>query len=137
MNCESTTQAMLESQYPALTRLRLGQEDLIALSQQGIISPERMRGPIRHKLRFRRSGRQVVRYIRPTDIDRVRAELSELQAARRLNKELSQLNRLARQVLRDSKTQLQPLINELGFRFHGREIRRPRQLRKSVIGIQL
>jgi hypothetical protein len=91
-----------------------------------------MRGQLRFKLRFRRGGRQVVRYVRPGDVETVRAELSELQAARQLTKELNEATRLAREALRNTKIQLEPLVNELGFRFHGRAIRRPRKQKTSM-----
>jgi hypothetical protein len=106
------------------------------LRRQGFISTEIVRGKPRYKLRFRREERkQTVRYIRPADVECIKTELVRLQADRRAARNLRQVTRTGRAALRNVKTQLAPLVAELGLRFHGRAIRRPRKL--SVHGSDL
>jgi hypothetical protein len=98
------------------------------MCRQGFVSQELVRNEPRYKLRFRRpGGRQVVRYIRAADVEAVKADLAKLQTARRIERELRQTTRLGREVLRNAKKLLEPVVTELGLRFHGRVIRRPRQ----------
>ncbi len=116
------------SAFPALARLGLSAEDMQALAQQGFMGAEQWGGHTRFKLRFRRAGRQVVRYIRSSEeADKVRSELYVLQRERRRRRELADLNRETSHLLRESKKSVQPLVEAYGFKFHGRQVRRPRR----------
>jgi len=80
------------------------------------------------KLRFRRGGRQCVRYVGhdPVQAAAVQRELDKLQEERKNELKLARLADTARRLLRDSKRTLAPLLAEEGFGFHGYEIRRHR-----------
>lgn len=54
----------------------------------------------------------------------VRRELALLQRERAAERELAQLRREARRLLRDSKRELAPLLEDRGFYYHGLAIRR-------------
>jgi hypothetical protein len=58
----------------------------------------------------------------------VSEELNTLQSLRRALRELDRLGRAVRQELRETKTKLEPLLLERGFKFHGQAIRRSRRL---------
>jgi hypothetical protein len=113
-----------------LAQLRLNQEDLEVLARQGFISCERPGNgrPPRYKLRFRREGKQVVRYISSDtgQVERIRGELATLQRPHQVEQRLSVLTRQARRVLRQAKRQIEPALNEYGFGFHGLAVRRRR-----------
>lgn len=114
--------------YPALRRLRLDVGDLQVLAQQGFVRRERHGQQMRHKLRFRRGGRQQVRCIPDAaEAQLVTSELARLQSGRRLLRQLTALDREARQRMRESKLALEPIINAYGCTYHGRAIRRPRR----------
>ena len=49
--------------FPALASLRLGHDDLRILVQQGFLSHEIRGGNAYFKLRFRRDGKQCVKYV--------------------------------------------------------------------------
>ena len=116
------------AQLPALARLGLTESDLDELEHQGFLAQERRNDRTYFKLRFRRAGRQVVRYVRGIEEAALVAdELLEVQTARRLGRELSRLDRSVRQNLRKSKTILEPHLLPHGLKFHGRAIRRPRR----------
>jgi hypothetical protein len=118
------------AEYPALARLRLTTEDLEELTRQGFLSKERRDSLHIHKLRFRRGARQVVRYIGDAvEATAVKAELDRLQSARHISRELAELNRAARRLLRDTKAQLEPLVIANGWKFHGRVVRRPHSVK--------
>lgn len=122
--------------YSALAKLGLTEAELQALATQGSVHPER-RSPNRmyYKLWYRVNGRQKTRYL-GTDADfadQVAAELMELQTERRMQKRLGQLTRSARQLLRTTKKQLEPQLEEAGFKFHGNEIR----IRITKFGIRM
>jgi hypothetical protein len=126
-DCEPRPIAGWPARFPALAMLRLTDEDIAALGEQGFLAPERRQNQRFFKLRFRRGGRQVVRYVGGTEAAALVAEeLKILQAARRARRELERFGRVTRQRLREAKIELEPLILESGFKFHGRAIRRPR-----------
>lgn len=80
-----------------------------------------------YKLRFRRAGKQHVRYIGGSvRAQEVSLELSQLQAELRLIRRLARLLPLARQLLRDAKKSTAPLVAAAGWKYHGQAIRRPR-----------
>ncbi|MEO7403004.1 MAG: hypothetical protein ABIU95_04980 [Burkholderiales bacterium] len=115
--------------YPALQRLGLDAEDLQHLASQGFVSTERRGACVFAKLRFRKNGRQEARYIgnseRAAEVSR---ELQLLQSARLALRELDKLNGLCQQMLRESNAHLRPLVEQHGWAFHGRAIRRPRRV---------
>jgi hypothetical protein len=113
--------------FPALASLRLGDEDLRILTQQGFLSREIRRGKAYFKLRFRRGRHQHVKYVGAGQITAVRAELNKLQAAACLKRKLAAVTRDAQQTLRQTKRNLQPVLESHGFAFHGLAIRRRRR----------
>jgi hypothetical protein len=113
--------------YPSLARLRLTEDNLAALQVQGSVCQERHRGKPRYKLRFRMPGaRQITRYIPGHLIECVRVDLDRLQSNRRASNALRSATRRVCQTRRDDKRQLQPVLDELGYHFHGNRIRRRR-----------
>ena len=113
--------------YPALARLQLDDADVSALSSQGFVSREQRDGRTYFKLRFRRAGRQIVRYVGDANhaVD-VKNELSALQTEARIMRQLKILTKTTNQQLREVKKQLQPILEAHGWAFHGLAIRRPR-----------
>jgi hypothetical protein len=127
-SCEPKPEAGWPDRFPALANLRLSEGDIVALGEQGFLAPERRGNREYVKLRFRRGGRQVVRYVGGGEAAAlVGEELKLLQTARRLRRELQRFGRVARHRLREAKIELEPLILGCGFKFHGRAIRRPRR----------
>ena len=127
----STPKDRWEDRFPRLARLRLSEADFTALQRQGFVSTERLpSGSPCHKLRFRGDdGKQHVRYI---GIDeeakaKVEQELEELQADRRLDRELLRLTRDARALLREVKRRLTPELAGARVKFHGNELRQTRR----------
>lgn len=111
--------------FPALAKLNVLETDLAELTRQGFVSGERRRHRMYFKLRFRRAGQQIVRYVGDAVQAAVVAnELKTLQAARLAHHELSKFDRDARQILRKQVAVLEPLMLGHGFRFHGRAIRK-------------
>lgn len=113
--------------YPALAQLRLGPADWQALMQQGFVSAE-SRGDRRYwKLRFRRGGRQQVRYVGGEDLAcRVQQELDQLQQARQARRQLQQINKLAKRYLREAKQASESSLQAHGYQFHGFSLRKAR-----------
>jgi hypothetical protein len=127
-NPASTTQLTVDrfAEYPELTRLRLATGDLDELRKQGFLSMERRGNLTVHKLRFRRGGRQVARSIGDAaKAAAVKTELDSLQSRRQICREVATFDRAARRLLRDMKTQLEPLVIAYGWKFHGRVVRQP------------
>jgi hypothetical protein len=115
--------------FPALTKLRLHDADFAALARQGFVAVERRGEQTYFKLRFRRDGRQRVRYIGGPDQARaVEAELAVLQTDLRMRRRLAILCQLASQSMRNAKQNLEPLLEARGLHFHGRAIRQRRGL---------
>lgn len=115
------------AKYPGLARLRLGEDDLAALAEQGSVCQEQHRGKSRYKLRFRTpGGNQVVRYIPTLMVEPVQCELEKLQSSRRAARELRESTRRLSSIRRDATRQLQPVLDQLGYHFHGSSIRRRR-----------
>ena len=116
--------------FPALQRLRLSMGDLELLRRQGSVVADRRRGCVYFKLVFRRDGVQIARYVGDEHAAAiVKAELELLRAGRRDWLQFKRLGRVARGLLRNSKRQLGPLLEDRGFHFHGLEIRRTRWFR--------
>jgi hypothetical protein len=126
----STPNRICSAQHPALAQLRLTDDDLLLLARQGFVSTEVVRGMQRHKLRFRRAdGRQVVRYVAAAELAAVRTELDQLQAPGRVLAEIRKSTRAVSQSFRSWKKRVSPVVSQLGFEFHGRTLRRSRQLK--------
>jgi hypothetical protein len=118
-------------QFPALSGLGFGENDLAALRRQGFVSCEQRRpehAPI-YKLRYRIQGRQRTRFLgnNLAFLDAVRRELAELQQAIKGDRQMRRVLRQARRGLRQAKSTLAPLLAEQGYSFHGRVLRRRRQ----------
>ena len=113
--------------FPALANLRLEGEDLDALAHQGSLGVERRGDRTYIKLRFRREGRQQVRYVGGAErAEAVRGELETLQSDVQLRRRLAALRRIAASSLRQSKRALEPLLASRGYHFHGQAIRKLR-----------
>lgn len=111
-----------------LWRLRLTIDDLEALKTQGGVRTECRGRRHRYALRFRREGKQAVRYIRGADeAAQVRDELAKLQARHRATRQLSRVTEAARRALRESKASLAPYLVPHGYVFHGLAIRKVRR----------
>jgi hypothetical protein len=115
--------------FPSLFALRLNSDDLFFLSRQGFVSQESRRNrTFFFKLRFRRNGRQVTRYIGNSEVAAdVRRELDRLQFEARMCRRLIAYGKEARRTLRNSKRELEPLLKAHGLKFHGRAIRKSRR----------
>lgn len=113
--------------HPALRRLGLAAEHFEALARQGFVAVENRGGPRKiHKLRFRFSGKQLVKYLGSDSclIDSVRREVHDLQFEHAQRRELRRLTVEANELLRSTKQAMLPIIAAQGLRFHGYEIRR-------------
>ncbi|MCA9125154.1 MAG: hypothetical protein KDB11_33495 [Planctomycetales bacterium] len=116
---------------PNLSRLRMSPGDLRSLARQGFVSEDK-RGSDRvyFKLRYRcpETMRQRVRYIGADRqvADAVRRELRTLQERTRAAAELNRLEVEARRMLRRTKQQLAPLLEQEQLHFYGLEIRKYR-----------
>jgi hypothetical protein len=114
--------------YQGIARLRLTEDHLPALAEQGSVYQEQHRGKSRYKLRFRTpGGRQVVRYIPNHLVEFVQVDLNILQSGRNAVRALREATRGVHQTRREAKRQLQPVLHELGYHFHGASIRRRRK----------
>ena len=115
-----------------ITKLDLTAEEMAALQMQGFVSQELRHGREFFKLRFRMpTGRQCVRYLGSDTVvaEEVKAELFEMQSARRTSRELSKLVKAASQEIQSSKRILAPALAEAGYRFHGLSVRRKRTVK--------
>ena len=114
--------------YPALAALRLENTDLNELKKQGRICVEWRQHRRYFKLRFRRRGTQVVRYVgNAQSAEAVTSELMVLQAEVRVSRDLKSVTRMAGKMLRNAKSRLKPILEANGLCFHGMSVRRPRQ----------
>jgi hypothetical protein len=113
--------------FPALRALRLDDQDLVSLARQGFLAVERRRERRYVKLRYRRDGRQCVRYVGgPDQAQAVQAALDTLQSHVRMRRRLTALCQAAARSLRNAKNTLEPFLVQQGFRFHGDAIRKRR-----------
>lgn len=117
------TNGLMRVAFPLLNRL-VSAEELRALTLQGSIHSERRGGKTVFRLRYRAGGRQHVRYVSPCDAAALEVELTLLQRRYRARRCLRGLATLARQVLRQRKSTLAPLLEARGLHFHGQQIRR-------------
>jgi hypothetical protein len=127
MSRDSLPTIVDSGKVPALASLGLTAEDLASLATQGFVSVE-SRGPQSiYKLRYRRAGRQRVRYIAGADqATRVRGELDVLQQEVRLRRRATAVRRAAYAVLQRTKRELAPQLDQLGCTLHGIAVRRRR-----------
>jgi hypothetical protein len=112
-----------------LANLGLTLDELAALRRQGFVIREpRRRGNAVFKLRFRLAGRQRVIYLGtdPEQAEAVERELAEWQHSRRQSLEFARAHRTVAHALRASKSRLEPLLEQAGYHFHGRAVRRRR-----------
>jgi hypothetical protein len=113
--------------FPILASLRLDGEDIAAIAEQGFISQDRRGDRIYHKLRFRRHGRQRVRYL--GDAARAIAVEDELKVLQRQLQRRRRIAVLASSVtgaLRTAREKLQPLVESHGYYYHGHALRKRR-----------
>jgi hypothetical protein len=112
-----------------LAKLGLTLDELAALRRQGAVSREpRGRNCVVFKFRFRLAGRQRVMYL-GTDAEQAEAverELAEWQHSRHQSLEFARAHRTVARALRASKSRLEPLLEQAGYHFHGRAVRRRR-----------
>lgn len=115
------------TEFPALAALRLTADDLQKLAGQGCVCAEKRGERTYYKLRFRRCGKQVVRYIGGAErATIVKQELAMLQAESKIMRELKARMKIANKALRVAKRMMEPVLQAHGFVFHGLAIRRPR-----------
>jgi hypothetical protein len=127
---EGMTVRLLKSNdldHGRLASLKLSPEDMQALARQGFVAVEFRdhRGPY-YKLRWRRGGRQCVRYLGsdPDRAQQVRAALDALQAPHRIGRQVVRLLAEARKRLLEMKRSLTPLAATRGLHYHGYTLRR-------------
>jgi hypothetical protein len=112
---------------PSLASLRLDSEDIASIADQGFISKERRGRRTYHKLRFRRHGRQQVRYVGDAGrADALQMELNVLQRDLQLRRRIAVLTRSVTSELRTAREKLRPLAESRGFYFHGHAPRKRR-----------
>jgi hypothetical protein len=126
MSVNFTTGRLGAEAFPLLNRLTLSDEELVVLTRQGFITSERRGRKTLFRLRYRVHGRQRVRYVSPRDASALEAELGKLQKRVRARRRLNVLAALARQVLRQRRSTLAPLLESRGCHFHGYQVRRYR-----------
>jgi hypothetical protein len=113
-------------EFTNLAKLGFAPEEIQSLfSREGFLHAESRGGRTYYKLRYRRDGRQRVKYVAAVLVPAIRAELQALQQNLQLRREIAALERHARRVLRDVKRTLQPVLGP-EFRFHGQAIRQRR-----------
>jgi hypothetical protein len=112
--------------FPLLSRLRLSDEEFVALCEQGVVRNEKRGAKKIFRLRFRLHGRQHVRYVSPQNADALVKELNILQRKVRAQQRLRRAAELARKILSERKRLLAPLLEARGYHFHGFQIRRCR-----------
>ncbi len=118
------------ARQPHRLRFRISSEETEALARQGFVSAER-RGPncTVYKLRFRKDGRQQVRYLGTSaeSAAAVEQELQKLQQTIRQRRQMFELYEAMRKQLADVKETLRPLLLSEGFDFHGFSMRKTRR----------
>jgi hypothetical protein len=110
--------------FPLLSRLRLSDEELTTLRQRGSVRSQTRGKRKVFRLRFRVLGRQHVRYVSRQDAAALEAELKTLQKKVRVRRSLNRVASVAREMLRQRKRALTPLLEERSYHFHGHQVRR-------------
>jgi hypothetical protein len=85
---------------PILSRFALSDSELSALARQGFISSENRGGRKTIRLRYRVGNRQHVRYVRPSEVLALEAELASLQKRTRARRRRKRLATIIRRALR-------------------------------------
>jgi hypothetical protein len=117
----------LLADFPILASLRLDSEDIAAIADQGFISKDHRGNRTYDKLRFRRDGRQRVRYIGDAArASAVEEELKILQRPLQLRRRMAELTRSVTGELRTAREKLQPLAESQGYCYHGHALRKRR-----------
>jgi len=115
-----------------IDQLGLSPAERAAARKQGFVSAE-VRSPqcTVYKLRFRHDGRQRVRYlgVDAAVAERLRQELVELQRPVVLRRQLRALTASIPSAIRRANQLLLPLVEQAGYHFHGRQIRKCRATR--------
>jgi hypothetical protein len=121
--------------FPGLASLGLCPEAWNTLAVQGSLCAESGKAGAVYKLRFRMGGRQQSRYVGKSSgfVEQIRHELTQLQAARRSQGRRRRLIGDAKQCLRRTKRELEPLLPMAGCAFHGRMIRRRRPTKRVLM----
>src|SRR5947208_2751196 len=106
--------------FPGLAHLRLPEGHLPVLAEQGSVYHDQHRGKGRYKLRYRTpDAHQIVRCVPIHLVELVRLELEKLQSNRNAASALRESTRGVRETSRNAKRQLQPVLDEHGYHFHG------------------
>jgi len=127
-NCTATDLAHAQP----LVALGLSPAELFALRRQGFVAPERRRGKLTYKLRFRLAGQQRVVYLGADEarVAEVRRAIALLQAAAHAEQARRQaVQHVAQQAnaaLRAHRARLAPLLAAAGCHWHGRRLRKTR-----------
>jgi len=114
---------------PAIASLGMSAEEIAALRHRGFVCRERRSGGLAYgKLRYRVRGKQRVKYLGKNEafLRQVEEELLQLQAHNRLDRTLRHLTNEANRVLHSLKARVEPVLDERGYVFHGRAVRKPR-----------
>lgn len=126
---EACNQPDAES-FPALRQLGLGDEELNSLRNKGYLTQDdRGHGHAGYwRLRFRHDRRTRTVYLGRDAglVARVQQELSLLQTPFRLRRQCTLASQEGSQLLRDVKKRLGPLLQEIGFHYHGDTLRKTR-----------
>jgi hypothetical protein len=128
---ERKTECMDPQAFPLLHRLALSDEQRTALTRQGFIGRETRGRKIVFRLRFRFHGKQCALYVSPRDASALEAELGALQRQVHARRRITRLATLARQVLRQHRSTLAPLLEARAYHFHGHQIRRCRNAKRT------
>lgn len=120
--------------FPGLASLGLFPQAWSVLAEHGSLCLESSKCGTVYKLRFRIAGKQQSRYVgkRPGFVEQIRQELAQLQAAAKSQSRLRNLEREAKQCIRNTIRQIEPLLPLAGRAFHGRAIRRRRHGKTRV-----
>ena len=125
-NLEPAASRPTEAVFAALG---LCEEAIAALQHQGYVTSEKRRKTsVVFKLRYRLHGQQRVCYIGtdPLFAATIVQALDVHQRMRQIEATLRTLAAQSRRSLRENKQKLAPLVEQAGWKFHGRDLRRPR-----------
>lgn len=116
--------------FSTLRRLGLGCAELKVLRRKGYLTQDdRGHGHGGYwRLRFRRDGRARAVYLGRDEalVEQVRRELDELQHEHQENRQIAKLTVQGNKALRAAKLRLEPVLQQLGFHYHGDVVRRKR-----------
>jgi len=86
------------------------------------------------RLRFRFDGRARAVYLGRDEVlvEHIRRELKELQQEHQENRQIAKLTAQGNKALRAAKRRLEPVLQQLGFHYHGETMRKMRGDKKVV-----